>query len=551
MRDVIIAKVIVLVIVYVFMMLNNDDKESITRRDVLKGVAAAGALSLVPGTARADHDDPITDPYATPVDDCTIINNSGTYLLTRDLQSEGTCIQIRQSNVTFDGQGHTIEFAHPQEPGRGYGIYIRAGRELSNVTIRNVTVRGFDIGIRVQDARVSTISRVTATENRDGFFVNRGTNMLIISNTASHNTDAGMKIRGYGNTIRANTVDQNGVRGIYVRNFSGAARVLGNTVTGHQGELLGDGSPGIVLSGDASRSHLVAGNELGGNRIGILLNEAKENTIRRNHTIESRFSTDTAIKLKSFSHGNLIEHNTFERGIQVSRSNDNLIRRNSLARDILITNSAGNTLFDNDVLSAFLTDATRTLVLGNRMTGTDIRPGTHVRRSTSTVIRGNIIADKGIGVSLQDADRTSVEFNSIRDNRIGTRLLGSGAATTAINGNNFRRNAEYGVQNEVPEIVDGRFNYWGTSSGPSSPDPDASVADPVTGELADGTGNAVSESPDRAGVSNVRFDPWSRRANPRSILPPVDLPPQVDPLPPIDPPIFPFDLPSGTAEPAG
>lgn len=65
--------------------------------------------------------------------------------------------------------------------------------------------------------------------------------------------------------------------------------------------------------------------------------------------------------------------------------------------------------------------------------------------------------------------------------RYGSRLVG---------------NREYGVRNDLEQVVDARFNYWGASNGPSSPpDPDAPFADPVTGRLADGSGDAVSESP--------------------------------------------------------
>jgi len=52
-----------------------------------------------------------------------------------------------------------------------------------------------------------------------------------------------------------------------------------------------------------------------------------------------------------------------------------------------------------------------------------------------------------------------------------------------------------GVYNKSKYLVDATNNWWGDSSGPSG-----GVADPVTGTIADGSGDEVS--------ANVKFDPW-------------------------------------------
>ena len=505
----------------------------VPRRNVLKGIATAGALGSFPGIARADT--PI------PIDGCTTITRSGTYVLTRDLQSDGTCLRIRASNVIFDGQGHRIEAADPQErTGHGIDIRPRLGGQLSNVTVRDVTVRGFRNGIAVQDTRASTIHRVTATENNIGMFVN-GTEMRLTSNTVSHNTDTGIAIRGSRNSVTNNTVATNSLRGIYVRDFSFGARILGNTVTEHQSEYGEAGSPGIVLRGGTG-SHLVATNELGGNRVGILLLGSGRNTIRRNVAIESRFSTDVAIRLQSASHDNLVAFNSFERGIQVTGSDGNTLRGNTVST-IDILGGEGNTASDNDVRGVSVRRSSDTMIVGNTIASGAFRTAASVENSPDTVIRGNVISDGTLGIGLRDSVRARVEFNGVVNNANGVRLTGAGAATVTIRANNFLENARYGVENEIPEVVDARFNYWGASSGPSSPeDPNAPFADPVTGELADGSGDAVSESPADDGVSNVRFHPWSRVENPVITLPPIDPGPPIDP--PREPPRGPGPVPS-------
>ena len=56
--------------------------------------------------------------------------------------------------------------------------------------------------------------------------------------------------------------------------------------------------------------------------------------------------------------------------------------------------------------------------------------------------------------------------------------------------------------------VNATNNCWGEPSGPASETgPDSPLADPVTGTLADGQGDTVSEG-NTSDVSNVHFDPW-------------------------------------------
>ncbi len=71
---------------------------------------------------------------------------------------------------------------------------------------------------------------------------------------------------------------------------------------------------------------------------------------------------------------------------------------------------------------------------------------------------------------------------------------GHGASGVVINSNTLR-GTQYGVHNAVSEVVDARYNWWGDVTGPSG-----GVSDPVTGRVANGTGDRVS--------ANVRFDPW-------------------------------------------
>lgn len=73
--------------------------------------------------------------------------------------------------------------------------------------------------------------------------------------------------------------------------------------------------------------------------------------------------------------------------------------------------------------------------------------------------------------------------------------IGEYSDTIVVNENDINGNLTYGLTNSKSSAVDATNNWWGDASGPSG-----GVADPVTGKIADGNGDAVS--------SKVKFDPF-------------------------------------------
>ena len=85
------------------------------------------------------------------------ITSPGTYYLRNNITNSPsiTCINITSSDVFFDGMGHVID-------GVGgfvsYGFYVHgASGNLTNVTVRNVTVRDWNMGILFYGTENSTI----------------------------------------------------------------------------------------------------------------------------------------------------------------------------------------------------------------------------------------------------------------------------------------------------------------------------------------------------------------------------------------------------------
>ena len=106
-----------------------------------------------------------------------------------------------------------------------------------------------------------------------------------------------------------------------------------------------------------------------------------------------------------------------------------------------------------------------------------------------------------------------ISSNTLRDNPIGIQLWISGEGGTTIDwgseaiqspqvhNNEIYNNGHGAISSNItgtPMIMDATNNWWGDNSGPSG-----GVPDPVTGKIANGSGDKVS--------ANVHFDPWTTR----------------------------------------
>ncbi len=84
-------------------------------------------LILLPGLVSAS--DIATDACR----DLTVEN--GSYVLTQDVSSDGTCFTVKANGITVDGGGHTLEYA---KSSTGYALYNPDGYD--NVTVKNFVI---------------------------------------------------------------------------------------------------------------------------------------------------------------------------------------------------------------------------------------------------------------------------------------------------------------------------------------------------------------------------------------------------------------------------
>jgi parallel beta-helix repeat protein len=214
-------------------------------------------------------------------------------VLTEDLTDCSNGIIIGADDVVLDGRGHTISGL-----GSGYGITLN---NRSGVTIKNLTISGFSIGISVYQSTGNRLIR----------------NIL-------HDNDRGVRLaEAMGNEISRNSFESNhlAVRLLFASNNNEISRNV----------LMRGQSNSINLQ--HSSGNEIVGNELIDNGFSIDLFESDSNTVARNHV--SGTKVGYGIRLIASSEntlsGNRSESNQGG-GYQVSQgSNSNEVRNNRAA----------------------------------------------------------------------------------------------------------------------------------------------------------------------------------------------------------------------------
>lgn len=122
--------------------------------------------------------------------------------------------------------------------------------------------------------------------------------------------------------------------------------------------------------------------------------------------------------------------------------------------------------------------------------------GISVNGADLLVQNNTAVGNERSGVQVSYAQQVEVHHNELEANGVGVSLHGD-SPDAILRSNSIAENEE-GVQTSdlaAGLIVDARWNWWGSTDGPSG-----GVEDPDTGESAEGSGDTVGE--------RVRFDPW-------------------------------------------
>ena len=236
-------------------------------------VWADGVIEINQARALAGsvNGDPVLDTPGFPV----TITEPGSYRLTGNLvvaDAAQIVVFIRTSDVELDLAGFTISGPTTCEGtpvtscapmGGGSGVAVEFTGAISNVTVRNGTVRGMGnhgLDLPVRDARVEGVS---VHENGVvGMLVGQPSEegATVVGCKAGRNGVDGLQVRGFGGLVRGNTSQGNGDDGIVV----GRAGAGGNNLV-TENVSRNNAGWGFRLGGGQSVlfTRNVAGNNLG------------------------------------------------------------------------------------------------------------------------------------------------------------------------------------------------------------------------------------------------------------------------------------------------
>lgn len=260
-------------------------------RDTLYG---AGRVDALASKEMISTDGKIT--VSGPI----VIDMPGTYLLDRDIiDCQNTVgIEIRASNVVFDGQGHLISGLNR---GGSAGIFVSKDPDnpLTGVTIKNVNVNRWDYGIYYLNANTGVIQEVRTTGNEKYGIVlyAESSGNTIVDNMLSDNGDGiYLTTSSNGNTIRNTSIRGNRNHGISI--FDSTSNVLeSNSITGASicGVMFFTANSNTLTSstitGDTygiqiyhSDSNILKNNTITGSTgAGVYLDQSQENSIYNNY----------------------------------------------------------------------------------------------------------------------------------------------------------------------------------------------------------------------------------------------------------------------------
>jgi parallel beta-helix repeat protein len=454
----------------------DDRRESTVPRSAAQRVVLAGTVAVIVailfvgaggfvGVASAAED----------VDSCRVINESGGYTLTTNLTqvddaervgtgSDGTCIDIRASDIVFDGNGHLIDSVQPSFNGYSTGIkgieVDGEERRRRNVTVRNVTLTDWETGIRTFNATDVTVehvnvSHLNGTWTRKDFMaiqLYRTSNSTVRDSNLEkhiHGISAGYRSgephsnnryvrnqiqevgvgislhRGAGNTVANNTIRPD-ASGIEVINDD--PRVANNTVVGGIND-------GITVVGqdvtvvDNTIQDMSNNRSNGENEYAIDV-EGQDQVIRRN-TVENN---DRGIQVAG--EGHLLRDNT----IQGNDENFHLARRNQdhfteTSFDTLDIDTS-NTVGGEPIYYRFG-------VSGISFTSADAPGYLALINSSDVTVRGVTLQNNTDGVYLYNVTNVTIADATIEKNAFG--VDADGGRNVTLSGNDIVDNTLSGV----------------------------------------------------------------------------------------------------------
>ncbi|MDQ4133131.1 MAG: right-handed parallel beta-helix repeat-containing protein [Actinomycetota bacterium] len=260
---------------------------------------------------------PVQSAYANHVP-CNSIITTNT-VLDSDV---GPCVsgglRIEASGITLDLNGHSV--LGTAQPGDGTGIHLL---RVSNVTVKNGSVRNFDMGVAIEGGSGNTVRSITARDNigtnstngGDGIAILSSQNNRIIGNITENNG----ALSGIGVYSTVDMAHPRATTGVSSGNLIQGNQVL-NNIASRFGDVTTTDNIGIRVEPNSPGNFIIANQVIGNGLDGITLfvgannNVIRGNSVHRNGLYRTTARRGNGIGLQSLpgqqgASGNLIENN--------------------------------------------------------------------------------------------------------------------------------------------------------------------------------------------------------------------------------------------------
>jgi len=442
-----------------------------------------GAFNIQPVSASGTvyiRGDGRVDPPTAPISSLDNV----TYTFTGNIND---FLVIERSNIVVDGAGYTL-----YGNGSGRGVDLASFGYLSNITIKNMEIRGFEYAVYLEWCWNINISRnnIEVGIFDCGIWLHWSWNNTIVGNTL---TSAWGGVAIDLNTSSENTLAENYITGnehAIRLNYSLNCRIIRNNIDGNgRGIELTDSSDnnilarnnvtwteyGITLS-TSSNNTLAENNVTLSNEAEIILRGSSNNSLTGNTIIGREPITQQGIWLNSSSNNNTLAGNNItdnKYGISLTGSSNNTLSGNNVTSNeygIWLGSSSNNTLTENNATAngcgIFLINSSNNNILEEN----DIAYGWNgisLRMSSNNTFVRNNITGPEYGVFLTSSSNNTLAENNVTGTIYGIWLEGS--SDNHIYHNNFMHNAIQAVIiNSVCAWDDGYpsgGNYWSDYTG--------------------------------------------------------------------------------------
>jgi parallel beta-helix repeat protein len=365
-------------------------------------------------------------------------------------------IVVERNNTIIDGNGYTVQWT--EYPYGNIGLYL-SGR--NNVTIKNVSITGFENGIYLDSSSGNIIANNTITNSEEpAVNLRNSSGNMIIGNNITGNRVWGvlLKENSSDNTIISNNVVNN-IYGIGIELRDSSDNTLReNILVGNSFAVSGDSISDFIQDIDTS-------NMMDGKPIYYWVNQQNEQIPPNAGYVALINCTNITVKgltLERYGEITLwwtknsrISNVSASRGIYLHYSINNTVIANALVYGgVTLYYSSGNIIGGNEISSSCirLDYSTYNMISGNKIIDSP-QEGIFIwMGSSNNTVTGNTVinSSSGYGSVFIDSSGNIIANNNIINNKVSMCLQSS---NNKIYHNNF-------INNTNPMWYIHRENIW-------------------------------------------------------------------------------------------